>query len=337
MSGAKKSGGFAAALAGLDNLGQVSKEGNDIGLGTRLAADPSDAVPMIEVALIDADPEQPRQAFDPDKLRELADSIAEQGLIQPIVLRRNPTRPGRFLIVAGERRWRAVQLIGSTTIGAVVKELQHPEVAALVENVQRENLTAAETARAISKQLKLPNLNATKLAKMLGWPLSRVSEYAAVAKMPPGFAAALDAGTVNDIRTLNDAAALAKTYPEEVTKLVTGASQENPLTRAKVRQLNARLAGESARPKGGGKSKGAGQGGDDGQDNDGDTSSKDVGDSAKAQLYARVFVSDGEAEIGYLDLEKPGAKDGKVFVVRDGGVSTLEPLADLRLSRVAFL
>ncbi|OHE80689.1 MAG: hypothetical protein A2X76_01480 [Lysobacterales bacterium GWF1_69_6] len=342
MSGAKKSGGFAAALAGLDNLGQVSKEGNDIGLGDRLATPPAkQSVPEIDVALIDVDPDQPRQAIDQDKLRELADSIGKQGLIQPIVIRRNPNAPARYIITAGERRFRATLLLGLTTIQAVIKEdLPDPELAALVENVQREDLTPIETARAISKALKKPKVTASSLAAELGWPVSRVSEYAAVARMPPAFVDALSAGVINDIRTLNDAASLAKTYPEEVTKLVTSASPESPLVRAQVRKLGAKLATEAARPKGGKASKPlpppSGDNGDGGDEEGGQTGGA-TGNPPAEPLYARVFVSDADGEIGYLDLAKPGAKAGAVFVIRDGGISTIEQLAELKLSRVAFL
>lgn len=342
MSGAKKSGGFAAALAGLDNLGQVSKEGNDIGLGDRLAGEPKkQPAPEIDVALIDVDPEQPRKAIDQDKLRELADSIAKQGLIQPIVIRHNPNAPGRYIITAGERRYRATLLLGLTTIESVIKDdLPDPELAALVENVQREDLTPIETARAISKALKKPKVTASSLAGELGWPVSRVSEYAAVARMPPAFVDALSAGVINDIRTLNDAASLAKTYPEEVTKLVTSASPESPLVRAQVRKLGAKLATEAARPKGGGSSKtppAPGDGDSGGGDNEGGQKGGTTANPQTVPLYARVFVSDADGEIGYLDLAKPGAKAGAVFVIRGDGISTIEQLAELKLSRVAFL
>ncbi len=92
---------------------------------------------------------QPRQEMNPDALQELADSIREQGIMQPILVR--VVGPDRYEIVAGERRWRAAQLAGLDTVPAIVRALSDKETLAiaLIENIQRENLNAIEEARAL--------------------------------------------------------------------------------------------------------------------------------------------------------------------------------------------
>jgi ParB family chromosome partitioning protein len=105
----------------------------------------------IAVDLIQRGGYQPRVYFDPETLQELADSIKEQGVIQPIVVR--PRSAGGFEIIAGERRWRAAQLAGLSEVPAVIKELDDKTVAAvsLIENIQREDLNPLEESRALQR------------------------------------------------------------------------------------------------------------------------------------------------------------------------------------------
>ncbi|MGB4141104.1 MAG: ParB/RepB/Spo0J family partition protein, partial [Limnochordia bacterium] len=102
-------------------------------------------VSQIEVDKITANPFQPRKHFDQEKLEELAESIKNHGVLEPIIVRR---AGGEYQIVIGERRWRACQLAGLATVPAVVKELSDREMTemALIENLQREDLNAIEEA-----------------------------------------------------------------------------------------------------------------------------------------------------------------------------------------------
>ncbi len=111
---------------------------------------PADVVSEIPVDKITRGTFQPRQHFDDESLQELADSISAQGLIQPILLRK---RAGGYELIAGERRWRAAQLIGLEKIPAIVREMDDGTVAAvtLIENIQRENLNPLEEARALHR------------------------------------------------------------------------------------------------------------------------------------------------------------------------------------------
>ena len=111
----------------------------------------NDELRAIDVDLIERGPWQPREHFDEDALQELADSIATQGVVQPIVVRQKSD--GRFEIVAGERRWRAAQKAGLSQVPAVIKTFDDQTAAAvsLIENIQRENLNPLEESTALKR------------------------------------------------------------------------------------------------------------------------------------------------------------------------------------------
>ena len=128
------------------------------GLGRGLDSLFEDAAPVFESGAkvdtlplreIEPDPEQPRKTFDEQALGELAASIAEHGLLQPIAVR--PHGVGRYLIVAGERRWRASRMAGLTEVPVIVKDVTDEQAMelALVENLQREDLDPVEEAAGI--------------------------------------------------------------------------------------------------------------------------------------------------------------------------------------------
>jgi ParB family chromosome partitioning protein len=111
---------------------------------------------------------QPRREFDPDALRELADSIAAQGVIQPVVVR--PVENERYELIAGERRWRAAQQAGLDEIPVVIKEVTEEAamVMGLIENIQREDLNPLEEANALSRLLHEFGLTHQEVAKAVG-------------------------------------------------------------------------------------------------------------------------------------------------------------------------
>jgi len=110
----------------------------------------SDGVRLIPMEWIEPNPDQPRKRFDEDSLEELAQSIQEKGVLQPILVRPAPNQPDKYQIVAGERRWRAAQRAHVHDVPCVVRELTDRETLelAIVENVQRADLNAIEEARA---------------------------------------------------------------------------------------------------------------------------------------------------------------------------------------------
>ena len=128
----------------------------------------SSTINEVDINLIDANPDQPRRDFDQKGLEELASSIKELGIIQPITLRE--MEGGRFQIIAGERRWRASQLIGMKAIPAYIRTISDETVMelALVENIQREDLNAIEIALAYQHLLDTEGMTQDKVSERVG-------------------------------------------------------------------------------------------------------------------------------------------------------------------------
>lgn len=126
-----------------------------------------ETIEEIEISKIDNNPNQPRKVFDPTALNELAQSIKTYGVIQPILVTK---KNGRYMIVAGERRFRASKLAEKKTIPAIVKDFSDAEVKeiALLENIQRQDLNPIETARAMKELMDLYGWTQESLADRLG-------------------------------------------------------------------------------------------------------------------------------------------------------------------------
>lgn len=127
---------------------------------------------LISINLIKSNENQPRKAFDSEKIAELAESIKHHGIVQPIIIRKDVDD---YIIVAGERRWRAAKLLGLKEVPAVIMELSDKQVLeiSLIENIQRENLNPIEEAIAYKQLLTEFNLTQDELSKRIG--KSRVS------------------------------------------------------------------------------------------------------------------------------------------------------------------
>lgn len=140
----------------------------------------------LKLSSIVADPEQPRKEFDQEKLAELATSLEEIGMIQPITVTENQEKPGQYLIVAGERRWRAAKLIKMDEVPVIIKDLndQNRREIALVENIQRENLSILEEAYAYQELIKKFKIKQDQLAKRLGKSRSSISNTLRILKLP---------------------------------------------------------------------------------------------------------------------------------------------------------
>jgi ParB family chromosome partitioning protein len=170
---AKKKGlgrGLDALLGSVNEIGQAAPgAGSEAAVDTPSAGSPAGAgVAALGVDRIRRGRYQPRRDFDPDSLRELADSIAAQGVIQPIVVR--PVGEGSYEIVAGERRWRAAQQAGLTEIPVVVREVdeQAAIAIALIENIQRDDLNPLEEAAALQRLLGEFGLTHMQVAEAVG-------------------------------------------------------------------------------------------------------------------------------------------------------------------------
>lgn len=140
----------------------------------------------IPIELIAANPDQPRTDFGEAELEELAGSIRQRGVLQPILLRPAPGRAGEYQIVAGERRWRAAQKAGLNAVPALVREIGDQETLelALIENLQRENLNAMEEAAAFSSLIGLSGGSQEDIAQAVGKSRSHVANTLRLLQLP---------------------------------------------------------------------------------------------------------------------------------------------------------
>ncbi len=160
---------------------------------------------------IEANPFQPRINFDKDSLRELANSIKENGIIQPITLRK--IKAEKYQIVTGERRWRASKLVGLKKIPAVIRDFNDQEMLeiALIENIQREDLNPIEEASAYKEMLDNFGITQAELAKQVGKSRSNVSNMIRLLKLAKKVKNHLQQGAI----TIGHARALLSLEKEE--------------------------------------------------------------------------------------------------------------------------
>ena len=144
----------------------------------------SSTINEIEIDQIEANPNQPRREFDEEALQELANSIREIGIIQPITLRQ--VAEDRYQIIAGERRWRASQIAGLTAIPAYIRTIKDENVMemALVENIQREDLNAIEIALAYEHLLSNSGMTQEKVSERVGKSRTAITNYLRLLKLP---------------------------------------------------------------------------------------------------------------------------------------------------------
>lgn len=151
---------------------------------TDLATGGSSSISEVELSRIRPNPDQPRHDFDPDAMQELAESIGEIGIIQPITVR--DMGDGSYVIIAGERRWRASKLAGRLTIPAYIRTIDDENMMemALVENIQREDLNSVEVALAYQHLIEQYGLTQDQLAQRVGKNRSTVTNFLRLLKLP---------------------------------------------------------------------------------------------------------------------------------------------------------
>ena len=144
----------------------------------------SSTINEIAIEEIEANPNQPRREFEEAALQELATSIREIGIIQPITLRQ--VADNRFQIIAGERRWRASQIVGLQAIPAYIRTISDESVMemALVENIQREDLNAIEIALAYEHLLEASGMTQEKVSERVGKSRTAITNYLRLLKLP---------------------------------------------------------------------------------------------------------------------------------------------------------
>ena len=171
MTMATKRNALGRGLDSLISMGDVQTGG-------------SSAISEIEVARIVPNPDQPRRTFDEETLAELAASIAELGVVQPLTLRL--ADDGDYQIIAGERRWRAARIAGLRTVPAYVRTVSDSEMTemALIENIQREDLNAIEVALGFKKLIDTYHLTQERLSERLGKKRATIANHLRLLRLP---------------------------------------------------------------------------------------------------------------------------------------------------------
>lgn len=213
----------------------------------------SSAISEIEVSRIEPNPDQPRRTFDETTLEELASSIRELGVVQPLTLR--AVENGKYQIIAGERRWRAARKAGLVSVPAYVRTVSDSEMTemALIENIQREDLNAIEVALGFRKLIDTYNLTQERLSERLGKNRATIANHLRLLRLPAQIQLGLrdrkiDMGHARAILAVDD--------PKQQLKIYNRVIKEGLSVRA-VEEIARKLSEENGdeNPKKGGVSK----------------------------------------------------------------------------------
>ena len=207
---------------------------------------PAEGLAMLAISDIQPDPTQPRRHFDEGALEELAASIAQRGVIQPVIVR--PLDNGGYRLVAGERRWRAAQKAQVHEIPAIVRDLSERDVMAiaLIENLQREDLNPIEEARAYHRLAEAEGLTQAEIARLVDKSRSHVANLQRLLSLPESVIGLVEDGSlsmgharalvgVDDAESLARAAVVKQLSVREVERLARAANRPagNPQRRAR--------------------------------------------------------------------------------------------------------
>ena len=210
------------------------------------AEDKTGDIQTLALDLLDPNPFQPRMEFAAEALRELSESIRTHGLLQPILVRRHPEVEGRYQIVAGERRWRAAEMAGLREIPVIRRDLPDPEAAAaaLIENLQRENLNPMEEAEGYQRLTKHFGLTHEALGVAVSKSRAHVGNTMRLLNLPDPIrehvrTGALSLGHARALLTLPDPGAAAR---EILKKGLSVRQTEQLAKRLQTREMPARPA-----------------------------------------------------------------------------------------------
>jgi len=178
--------------AGSKAAGPRLGRGLDALFGEATTQDPKDVadvgIKSLPLDQLDPGPFQPRRRMEPDAMRELTESIRARGILQPLLARPHPATPGHYQIIAGERRWRAAQQAGLHDVPVLVRDLTDSDAmaAALVENLQRQDLNPIEEAEGFKRLIEEFGLTQEQLGEAVGKSRSHVANIMRLLQLPPG-------------------------------------------------------------------------------------------------------------------------------------------------------
>jgi len=252
MTAAKKTGKPAAAKKRGLGRGLEALLGPSAAATPSMEALPGDTLKRLPVKQLQPGKYQPRRTMDDDKLKELAESIKAQGVVQPVVVRQ--LGKDKYEIVAGERRWRATQLAGLIEIPAVVRQLDDRTVVAmaLIENIQREDLNPLEEAQALQRLIDEFDLTHAQAAEAVGRSRAAVSNLLRLLELPDEIRVLVQTRAIE----MGHARALLSLGPQAAIALARQAAAEGWSVREvehRVQQLAAGKVADAPKKRGNGK------------------------------------------------------------------------------------
>ena len=217
-------------------LGRATTRGESEA-GEQAAHRNEEGIRDIPIEEIQPNPHQPRTRFEPASLTELATSIREHGVIQPVIVTERPDQPQRYWLITGERRWRAARQAGLTIVPAVVREATSQQLLelALVENLQRDDLSPLEEAAAYNTLIDRFDLTQAQVAYRVGKSRSAVANAVRLLGLPAEFQAALNDGLIS------------AGHARALLSLASNEDKQRALDQIVARELNVRQAEELVR------------------------------------------------------------------------------------------
>ncbi len=311
--------GLDALLEGInkEELSKESIEGSSfIGGGSipkaKEAAD--SAVVMVSPDLLKANPRQPRKDFDDNALQELADSIKEHGVIQPVIAEK--AESGSYFIIAGERRVRAARLAGLDEVPVIVRHVEDKArlTLALIENIQRENLNPLEEAEAYDELMRLEGLSQEEAAARVGKSRPAVANALRLLKLPDEMRKSLASGKI----TAGHARALLSVANPAERSALFGRIEREGLSVRECEALSAKLAGSAASPESGKKK------------NDSKTLDPDILalEESLIEMFGTKVSIKGNDKKGTIEISYFSADDfSRVYDLITKGITTRDDLA----------
>ena len=321
-----KAAGKNGSTLGLDDVGDLAGLLNDAPAGGAATGQPLE----IDMDLIDEDPNQPRKADNPgfseESIAELGATIKARGLKTPISIRDNPEKPGRYLINHGARRYRGNKWAGNQKIRAF-KDNDYNEADQVIENLQRNELTAREIADYIGRELAKGKKKG-EIAATLGKSAAFVTQHSALLDLPEPIADVFNSGRCRDVTLINELVTVHKKKPAEVTEWLADETQE--ITRGSVKLLREFLDDKANKPKGDDDN----QGGDDGKGTEGagDQKEKKQKEEDPDKIKKAIIQVKHDDRPARINLTKRPPAEGFAWIKYDDDGHEVEVnLADVQL------
>ena len=278
---------------------------------------------LIVLDMIDEDPEQPRSFNNPgfasESIEELAETIKLRGVKTPISVRIHPDSEGRYVINHGARRFRASKMAGKTTIPAFIDN-DYSSGDQVIENLQRNGLTAREISNFIGREMAMGKKN-SDIAKSIGKSPSFVSQHVTLLDLPEPIADAFNAGRTNDVTVINELVTSYRKQPKEVNAWLQEETQE--ITRSSIERLRGFMEEQRLRDEGEEDSEG-----DDHSNRKSKQNKKAAG--AKQEKKLSLHVLHGKRPALLVVTKKPTSR-GKAWLKFEDGQESEEELSRVTL------